>query len=110
MLASITSNIRVALKCEKTLYLFECKETACAFSRCTKEICGFLLTLNLGYVNHIMFQAKVDKHYLSHGLNVHNYAETHSHVEDSINNVVCTAKIMYTALRGRLKNVLQTRI
>ena len=49
-----------------------------------------LLTLNLGYVNHIMFQAKVDKHYLSHGLNVHNYAETHTHVsEDSIHYVVC---------------------
>ena len=89
MLTSITSNIRDALKCEKRFTSLNARRLLVPLADAPRKYVASLLTLNLGYVKHIMFQAKVDKLYLSHGLNLQNYAETHSRVsEDSIHYVV----------------------
>ena len=89
MLASITSNIRDALKCEKRFTSLNARRLLVLLADAPRKYVASLLTLNLGYVNHIMFQDKVDKLYLSHGLNLQNYAETHTSVsEDSIHYVV----------------------
>ena len=89
MLISIISNIRDALKCEKRFTSLNARRLLVPLADAPRKYVASLLTLNLGYVKHIMFQAKVDKLYLSHGLNVQNYAETPSRVsEDSIHYVV----------------------
>ena len=65
MLASITSNIRDALKCEKHFTSLNARRLLVPLVDAPRKYVASLLTLNNGYVNHTMLQAKADKLHLS---------------------------------------------
>eukprot|EP00731_Ephydatia_muelleri_P035750 Em0155g5a len=77
MLTTMTSAIRDALKHVKRLTSTDARRLLVPLSDLPRAYVASLLTLN---VKELMFQAKVDKLYLSHGLTLQTYSETHSRV------------------------------
>ena len=80
MLTTMTSAIRDALKHVKRLTSTDARRLLVPLSDLPRAYVASLLTLNINYVKELMFQAKVDKLYLSHGLTLQTYSETHSRV------------------------------
>ena len=80
MLTTMTSAIRNALKHVKRLTSTDARRLLVPLSDLPRAYVASLLTLNINYVKELMFQAKVDKLYLSHGLTLQTYSETHSRV------------------------------
>ena len=76
----MTSAIRDALKHVKRLTFTDARRLLVPLSDLPRAYVASLLTLNINYVKELMFQAKVDKLYLSHGLTLQTYSETHSRV------------------------------
>ena len=94
MLTTMTSAIRDALKHVKRLTSTDARRLLVPLSDLPRAYVASLLTLNINYVKELMFQAKVDKLYLSHGLTLQTYSETHSRVCQEV--IHCAVSFVYS--------------
>ena len=80
ILATIPNTIRDVLKREKRYTSIDARKLLVPLAHMPRADVASLLTISNKYAGRLLFQAKVDRLYLTHGVRLQEYHETHSRV------------------------------
>eukprot|EP00731_Ephydatia_muelleri_P037012 Em0376g7a len=85
ILSTIPTTIRDVLKCERRYTSMDARKLLVPLADVPQAYVASLLKISNNYVLHLLFQAKVDRLYLTCGVKLQEYCETHSRVpSDSV--------------------------
>ena len=85
ILSTIPTNIRDLLKCERRYTSMDARKLLVPLADVPQAYVASLLKLSNNYALRLLFQAKVDRLYITHGVRLQEYCETHSRVpRDSV--------------------------
>ena len=85
ILSTIPTTIRDVLECERRYTSMDARKLLVPLADVPQAYVASLLKLSNNYALRLLFQAKVDRLYLTHGVRLQEYCETHSRVpRDSV--------------------------